>query len=148
MAMIVINLVTPKVRAKHELLFNKPDSGLWVLYVEHLHRKWIAQQGVTKFKASNVIIWVALKAAAKFELLLYTLRRVCWPLRSDLRNTIKCDYKHISGTYKFATPKARAELKLSFNILRLVCWTSKSDLSSRTECYQIHSIAWYGFGRT
>jgi hypothetical protein len=36
MAMTIMNLVTPKVRAKHELLFNKPALAVYVFYVSML----------------------------------------------------------------------------------------------------------------
>ncbi len=57
--MKILNLVTLKVGAKHELLFNKPA----------LSRTLAAQQSVIKFIAMTVINLVTPKAAAKQKLL-------------------------------------------------------------------------------
>jgi hypothetical protein len=54
-------LVTHKAGAKHELLFNKPNS------VEHLSQTQAVQQSVAKFMATLVMNLFTPKAGAKLE---------------------------------------------------------------------------------
>jgi hypothetical protein len=66
----VMNNVTPKSVAKHELLFNKLASASKVGFDKHLSRTYSPQQSVTKFKVLMFISLVTPKVAAKLELLL------------------------------------------------------------------------------
>ncbi len=47
-SLIFVNLVTPKSRAKHELLFNKPATEARAQFVQHLSQTQAAQQSVVK----------------------------------------------------------------------------------------------------
>jgi hypothetical protein len=61
-----MNLVTPNVAAKHELLFNRPS--LEAHFVELPSLTYVTEQIVTRFKVMTVMYLVTTKAAAKHEL--------------------------------------------------------------------------------
>jgi len=90
-SLTVVNLVTPKAGAKHELLFNKPTSEKWFWshfvvilksdvdfqqnclrgqFVVHPSQTQVAQQGVIESIAMTVMKLARPKAAAKHELLI------------------------------------------------------------------------------
>ncbi len=63
--LVLINLVTPKARAKHEAFVQQ--TGLRGEFVEHLSQTLVAQQSVTKIILLVLINLVTPKARAKHE---------------------------------------------------------------------------------
>jgi hypothetical protein len=51
--MVVMNSVTPKAAANHNLLFNKPAFGFHGNLVEHLSQTYAAQQSVYKVQNNH-----------------------------------------------------------------------------------------------
>jgi hypothetical protein len=64
-SLTIMNLVTPKAVAKHDLLFNKPASGGIVGFVEKPSQTQVAHQSVTKIMSPMIGNFVTPKAAAR-----------------------------------------------------------------------------------
>jgi hypothetical protein len=64
-----MNLATPKVEAKNELLFSKSATEIRGGFVEHLSLTYAVQHSVTKIIAIIVIDLVTPKVPDKFEFL-------------------------------------------------------------------------------
>ncbi len=91
MSCFIVNLITPKSGARHELLFNKHGQVCLTS---------MSDLSVTKI-IPLIIINLAPKARAKQELLFNEQGQVCWTSKSDLSSKTKCDQNYISWTYKF-----------------------------------------------
>jgi hypothetical protein len=92
-----MTLATPKVRAKHELLFCKPASEVDLLNILSLTQ--VSKQSVTNIISVTIVNLVMPKGNAKHEPLFYKpgIRGglVEHP-KSDTSSTTKCDQNHIS----------------------------------------------------
>ncbi len=99
-----------------KILFDKPASGLWDLFVEHLSGTLAGQQSVTQYIAMIAMILVTLKAAAKNKLLYDKQASVCSTSEWDLSWTTKCDPIHSNGcSMILVTLKATAKHKLLYD---------------------------------
>ncbi len=123
-ALVFINLITPKARAKQEPLFNEPASDIYQRWVCWTFKLDLAQtqQSVIKITALVFINLVTPKARAKQEPLfnepasdIYQ-RWVCWTFKLDLAQTQQSVIKITALVFiNLVTPKARAKHEPLFN---------------------------------